>query len=116
MEKRLKIFWDYEVDESRVNEWLKKSKGKLHEMHFAGWKTETGSSYALVFLYTPEALNEKKEQNSKENEESDGRIQARVASFWKQGGPQSRIKIPSCCDWYVGGEESSKIEKKEVTC
>jgi hypothetical protein len=106
MEKRIKIFWDEEVEETRVNAWLSQNGGKLHESHFIAWPIEEGSSFALVLLYTPEERNEKKECYTKEDEKSDGRIQERIASFWKQRGTCCAVPQTGLGNWTFRGTES----------
>ena len=110
MEKRIKIFWDLEVEETKVNAWLASTGGKLHQFHFTAWpcSSASGSTYALVFLYTPEVRDEKEIEVSEKSLESDERVQQKLTSFWKQKGPYCDLSRPSYSNSPIGSSKTRR--------
>lgn len=92
MEKRVEIFNRFCADALaiRVNEFLKETPGKCHQIYFKVIEEGNHKNYYAFITYTPkEGEHEKRRKKEEEDQESDARIQRRISAVWKRSGSYS---------------------------
>ncbi len=76
MEKRVAIFVNESSRhiESCINDFLKESSGKLHDVKFNHFENDTWETYTALIIYTPEGEHEEKDESTKKGGAGDGGI------------------------------------------
>lgn len=76
MEKRVKCFVNdtgYDIEKC-INEFLRESSGKLHDVKFNHVENDTWQTFTALIIYTPEGEHEEEIESTKKGGAGDGGI------------------------------------------
>lgn len=93
MEKRIKIFnsdWPEDIEYS-VNDFLKKTNGKLHDVKYIREEGKSYNKFSILMVYSEEGGNEEKNQKPEKNEKGHARVQGRITPLWEQVGAGCKV-------------------------
>lgn len=93
MEKRIKIFnSNYPEDiEYQVNDFLRKTKGRLHDVTYDRDLSVFDDKHTILITYSEEGGNEEKNKNAEKNEKGHARVQGRITPLWEQVGAGCKV-------------------------
>jgi hypothetical protein len=90
MEKRVKLFFENDTIEleEAINDFLQSTPGKMQDVRYQYLCIDDYWHLSAMVIYLPDEVYEEKNENTKENEKSDGGIQRRITPLWEQTRPR----------------------------